>query len=352
MTELALYRKYRPQSFKDVLGQDHVVSVLSGALKEGNLAHAYLFSGSRGTGKTSVARIFARELGTDDKDLYEIDAASNRGIDDIRALRDAVYVLPFSSKYKVYIIDEVHMLTKEAFNALLKTLEEPPSHVLFILATTELEKLPETIVSRCQTFSFRKPTIAVLKEMVGKIAKKEGFSLETASSELLALLADGSFRDAHGMLQKVISASHDKKVSVEEVERVTGAPRGELLNQFLDALDRHHVSEGIAVLHLAVAQNTDMKIFIKLVLERIRAVLLLRYAPNLKKAIEEEYSESDFKYLHNLSQKKDSGVNSTALKRLLEALDEVGRAYVLELPLELALIDLSGRISASPDVHK
>ena len=157
MSESVLYRKYRPQSFKEVLGQEHVVEALEGAIRLGRVAHAYLFSGSRGTGKTSVARILAKALGTSETDLYEIDAASNRGIDDIRLLRDGVSAVPFESKRKVYIIDEVHMLTKEAFNALLKTLEEPPPHVIFILATTELEKVPETIISRCQTFSFKRP---------------------------------------------------------------------------------------------------------------------------------------------------------------------------------------------------
>ena len=158
MSDVALYRKYRPETFAQVIGQEPVIKALQGALSSDSLAHAYLFSGSRGTGKTSIARIFARELGSSENDTYEIDAASNRGIDDIRALRDAVRTLPFDSKYKVYIIDEVHMLTKEAFNALLKTLEEPPRHVIFILATTEEEKLPETIVSRCQSFRFKKPS--------------------------------------------------------------------------------------------------------------------------------------------------------------------------------------------------
>ena len=148
----ALYRKYRPENFDEVLGQDHIVTTLSESLKLGNVAHAYLFSGGRGTGKTTMARILARAVNCSENDLYEIDAASNRGIDDIRELREAVNTLPFESPYKVYIIDEVHMLTKEAFNALLKTLEEPPAHALFILATTEMDKLPETIVSRCQTF--------------------------------------------------------------------------------------------------------------------------------------------------------------------------------------------------------
>ena len=146
MNEVALYRKYRPQKFADVLGQDSVVAVLERSIKDKSITHAYLFSGGRGTGKTTIARIFAEAIGCKPSDLYEIDAASNRGIDDVRLLREAVQTMPFESPYKVYIIDEVHMLTKEAFNALLKTLEEPPSHIVFILATTEKEKLPETVI--------------------------------------------------------------------------------------------------------------------------------------------------------------------------------------------------------------
>src|SRR6266436_4362104 len=146
-----LYRAYRPQDFSEVRGQEHIVKALEAAIKSKKISHAYLFSGGRGTGKTSVARILARELGVTDKDLYEMDAASNRGIDDIRELREGVYAMPFESPYKFYIIDEAHMLTKEAWNALLKTLEEPPAHVIFILATTDIDKVPDTIVSRCQT---------------------------------------------------------------------------------------------------------------------------------------------------------------------------------------------------------
>lgn len=193
MSDQALYQKYRPQTFDEVLGQEHVVEALQKAAANDRIAHAYIFSGTRGTGKTSLARIFARAIGTSPRDLYEMDGASNRGIDEIRALRDELHTLPFESKYKVYIIDEVHMLTKEAFNALLKTLEEPPQHVVFILATTEFEKLPDTIVSRCQSFVFKTPGAPILKEMLLRAAKKEKVSLEPAAAELIALIASGSF---------------------------------------------------------------------------------------------------------------------------------------------------------------
>ena len=193
MTEsaLALYRKYRPASFAEVRDQEHIVSVLEGAIKKKQIPHALLFAGSRGTGKTTLARIFAREIGTSEIDLYEIDAASNRGIDDIRELKEAVHTLPYESARKVYIIDEVHMLTKEAFNALLKTLEEPPAHVVFILATTEEDKLLDTIKSRCQVFRFRAPSRGVLAKTVIDVAKKEGFKLKLEAADLIGVEADG-----------------------------------------------------------------------------------------------------------------------------------------------------------------
>src|SRR3989344_4946079 len=236
MTDTALYRKYRPQNFDDVLGQEHVTKPLREALRAGRITHAYLFYGSRGTGKTSVARILAHEIGCAPEDIYEIDAASNRGIDEIRALREAVHTLPFRSPYKVYIIDEAHMLTKEAFNALLKTLEEPPPHVIFILATTEPSKIIDTIISRCQVFTFKKPNQQILKQSVARIAKEEGFELLPASADLIATLAEGSFRDAESILQKVISSSADKKISIEEVEMITGAPKARLLNDIINSI--------------------------------------------------------------------------------------------------------------------
>lgn len=335
-----LYRKYRPQKWKEVVGQDHVVSVLEGSLKEGTIAHAYLFCGSRGTGKTSVARIFARALSVSTNDLYEIDAASNTSVDDIRTLTEAVNTLPFESPYKVYILDEVHMLSKSAFNAFLKTLEEPPKHVIFILATTELEKVPDTVVSRCQTFIFKKPTQKILKDVVMQIAKKEGFVLEPASAELIALLGDGSFRDTQGILQKVIGASADKKISVEEVERVTGAPKGELVNDFLKALDTRDTAKGLQAIHLAEKANIDMLVYLKLVLHKLRAVMLIRSAPAFAKTLADEFGDTDFAFLSALAEKKPSLISSKALATLLASYDMVARSSIPSLPLELALLDI------------
>jgi replication-associated recombination protein RarA len=178
-----LYRTYRPAHWTEVIGQDHIVQTLRESINSGRTAHAYLFSGTRGTGKTTVARILAHELKTAPEDITEIDAASNRGIDDIRELREHVATLPFSSRYKVYIIDEVHMLSKDAWNALLKTLEEPPAHVIFILATTELNKVPDTIVSRCQTFVFRTPNRDILGAQIISIAQKEGYTLDAGAED-------------------------------------------------------------------------------------------------------------------------------------------------------------------------
>ena len=193
MAHQSLYRAYRPHSFKDVIGQPQVTDALAEQIKAKKVGHAYLFAGSRGLGKTSVARIFGKELGVTEKDLYEIDAASNNSVDDIRSLTENMYTLPFESPYKLYILDEAHMLSKSAWNAFLKTLEEPPSHTIFILATTELEKVPETVRSRCQAFQFKKPSREGLAKLVTTVAKKENATLEAGVADLIALLADGSY---------------------------------------------------------------------------------------------------------------------------------------------------------------
>jgi len=338
--DIALYRKYRPKGFSDVLGQDHIIKVIENSIKLKRISHAYLFTGARGTGKTSVARILAREIGCESEDLYEIDAASNRGIDDIREIKESVSASPFKSPYKVYIVDEVHMLTKDAFNALLKTLEEPPTYVVFILATTEVEKLPETVVSRCQVFNFKKPSHSILREMIINVGKKEGFNLEPASADLIALLSEGSFRDAQGTLQKVLSYSEDKKIKLEEVELVTGAPKSQLINSFVEALSDSQLEVGLQTISTAVEQNIDMKTFLKLILQRLRFVMLLRLKAGLDADIEKELRKEDFDFLKKLSIQKESKVNSQSLLEFLEAYDRIGSSYVPQLPLELALLKI------------
>ena len=341
-SHLALYRKYRPTTFKDIIGQDHIVSVLEGSLKTGNVAHAYLFYGGRGIGKTSIARILARELGTSDNDLTEIDAASNNGVENIRDLREAVRVFPFDSKYKIYIFDEVHMLSKGAFNALLKTLEEPPEHVIFMLATTELEKVPDTIVSRCQVFTLKKPTEVILKEMVVSLAKKEGVKIDSEASELIAMLGDGSFRDTQGILQKVISISSDEKLTRSEVERVTGAPKQELVFNFITSLIDENIELGFTAIAEATAQNIDMLIFMKLVLKTLRTGLLLRYAPEMKGELSLSLSESEKNFFKDALKEKKGAITSKTLVVLLDAYQNMKFAFIPQLPLEIALVEILG----------
>ena len=344
MHDLALYRKYRPKSFKEVLGQDHIVKVLESSVKTNKVSHAYLFVGSRGTGKTSVARIFATSIGVSTNDLYEIDAASNRGIEDIKELRDGVRVLPFDSKYKVYIIDEVHMLSKDAWGALLKTLEEPPKHVIFILATTEFHKVPDTIISRCQVFTFKKASDAICKKMLLDVAEKEGFELDAGSAALLAILADGSFRDGLGELQKVLNFSKSKKIEREDIEKITGAPKTTLVNDYISAIADKNLEKGIGTVRKASEANLDMKLYFKLIIQKFRLAVILRYAPKLKEEMAGDLSEGDLDFLNDLVKKDKEGMlRSGALGILLETYQSMDNAFITELPLELALVKILGQ---------
>lgn len=336
----ALYRKYRPQKFDDVVGQDHIVSVLEGAVKRGEIAHAYLFSGTRGTGKTSVARILAKEIKTTATDLVEIDAASNTSVEDVRSLNESVHSLPFESKYKVYIIDEVHMLSKSAFNALLKTLEEPPKHVVFILATTEMEKLPDTVVSRCQAFVFRKPTQKILSDQIRKVSKKEGYTIEDDAAELIALLGDGSFRDALGILQKVMSATEKKTIDAESTAKVTGAPSTKIIGRIISGIANKNADETLGAVKEAVDANTDMKTFLKILLHKMRLLLLLKYAPEMKETIKSQLSGEEYKEFSSLASDKAKEINSKTILELLEAFTRLPYAAVPQLPLEIAVINI------------
>lgn len=341
MHDLALYRKYRPKAFKEVLGQNHIVNILESSVENKKVSHAYLFVGSRGIGKTSVARIFATNIGVSANDLYEIDAASNRGIEDMKELRSGVRVLPFDSKYKVYIIDEVHMLSKDAWGALLKTLEEPPKHVIFILATTEFRKVPETIISRCQVFVFKKASDTISRKMLLDIAKKEGFTLDAGSAELLAILGDGSFRDALGELQKVLNFSKDKKIKREDVEKITGAPKAVLVNDFISAIAKKNLEKGIMTVKKASEENLDMKLYFKLIIEKFRIAIILRYAPKLKDKMASDLGETDLEFLQNLvKEDKEGMIRSPSLSILLQAYQDMNNAFITELPLELALVKI------------
>jgi DNA polymerase III subunit gamma/tau len=343
MTEahIALYRKYRPKTFEEVRGQDSIVKVLEGAIAKKTIPHALLFTGSRGVGKTSIARIFASAIGTHPNDIYEIDAASNRGIDDIRELREAVHTLPYQSERKVYIIDEVHMLTKEAFNAFLKTLEEPPKHVVFILATTEADKLLDTIVSRCQVFTFKAPTRELLREAIMDAAKEEGFSIDTDAGDLIALAADGSYRDGYGILERVIMGAKGKKATADEVAEIIGAPKSQMLMDVVLSIHEKNVEKGLSALKSAATQNVDMKLFSRLVLERVRAVMLVRHSPSDAEVLLSQFRDEDSSALRVIAKDVKSPLNSQALVRLIEAADQTGRVSIDTLPLEIALVDLA-----------
>lgn len=341
----ALYRRYRPEEFSDVRGQDHITKVLAGAVEAGHVAHAYLFSGRRGIGKTSVARILAKELETADRDIYEIDAASHRGIDDVRELKEAVGSLPYESDYKVYIIDEVHMLTTPAFNALLKTLEEPPEFVIFILATTEPDKLPETIISRCETHEFQQPSTTVLAEAVEDTAASEGYTIDDAAATTIAQAADGSFRDALGLLEKCMRAAEKKHVSGELAAEITGLPAAALIKKIVfSGLGSGETDTALEALKQASDKNIDPSRLFARVIQTVRQVLILRFAPDLGTDIREEVGESLYKKIKQAADEgSESAITAKTLHTLLSHHNRLSADTLGHLPLELAVISIIGK---------
>lgn len=330
----SLYRVYRPSTFDEVVGQDHIVSVLRSTAEKKTPSHAYLFSGGRGTGKTSLARIFAKALGVSSNDIYEIDAASNRKVEEARALIAGVSTLPMESAYKVYIIDEVHMLTKDAFNTLLKTLEEPPRHVVFILATTEKEKVLDTVISRCQTYTFKHPSLETLTNHVIHIAHKEGITLSKGNAELIARSGDGSFRDTLGVLEKVLLLSGDAVLSEAEIRAVTGVPSRALVLQFVQALGMQETKSAFEALETAASLETNMQVFVDLALDLLRAVLVVRFGgPELQAQYQQRLSEDEYAAIQKLAQ-EGKGIDSVRLLQFLQAAPDLAKTKHPVLYLE------------------
>ena len=298
MEYLVLARKFRPQTFEDVAGQEHVVKTLRNSIGQGRVAHAFLFSGPRGVGKTSVARILAKSLNCEkgptatpcnvcsncreitngsSLDVREIDGASNRGIDEIRELRENVKFAPAAAKYKIYIIDEVHMLTREAFNALLKTLEEPPSHVIFIFATTESHKVPATILSRCQCYDFRRISLKEIAANLGRVAAAEGIKISPSALLWIAEAGDGSMRDAQSIFDQVISYA-GMDIKDDDVEESLGLADRKYLFRLSEAVLQRDAGACLIILEEAYLAGIDMKHFYQILVKHFRNLLLVKIA--------------------------------------------------------------------------
>ncbi|HBG81701.1 TPA: DNA polymerase III subunit gamma/tau [candidate division CPR2 bacterium] len=349
----ALYRKYRPGNFEEVTGQEHITKTLKNAIGMGQISHAYLFTGPRGVGKTSIARIFAKTINCKDIkkgeacnkcvmcksfidgkaiDMIEIDAASNRGIDEIRDLRDKIKFAPNQAKYKVFIIDEVHMLTKEAFNALLKTLEEPPAHAIFVLATTEIHKVPDTIISRCQRFDFERINTKLITARLEDISKKEGFEYELKALEMIAVEASGGLRDAISLLDQV-SSFNAKKITEMEIKSIIGRADLEQIFNVALLMAKGKTKEPLDIINDLVLRGGDVNQFVKNLLEFLREVFLFKLARRESEKIPKEYLE-----------KVSNATSERELIDILEILANVEKQSKLsslpQLPLEIALVKI------------
>lgn len=349
----ALYRKYRPSVFDDVIGQTVIVKTLKNAITNNKLTHAYLFTGPRGTGKTSTAKILAKTINCENlenfipcgqcnsciqiynkqsTDIIEIDAASNNGVDEIRELKSKVNLVPANSKYKVYIIDEVHMLSTGAFNALLKTLEEPPSHVIFILATTEPHKIPATILSRCQRFDFKKVSKNHIVELLKKISENEKIDIEDQALNEIALLAQGGVRDSISMLDQAISYCNNH-ITSEDIQDINGTIDNDQIKKIIEFLFKKNI---VSILKKIDELDQKGKNFIKLtekMIHYMRNVLICKLTPNY-------FEISEQKEYENIIEKNDVNLLFSYIKYFSEALSKMKDSDDEKLTLELYLIEM------------
>jgi len=363
----ALYRKWRSQTFDQVVGQEHVIQTLRNALREERVAHAYLFSGPRGTGKTSIARILAKALNCSapeaerpcDKcptcvaisegrmlDLIEIDAASNNSVDDVRDLRDKVGFRPSEGRYKVYIIDEVHMLSISAFNALLKTLEEPPPHARFMLATTEPHKIPATILSRCQRFDLRRISVPQIVTHLQMIAKAEGFGAEPEALSAIARSAQGCMRDAISLLDQMLSYGN-QTVTFLQVQESLGAVSGQSVAELVNAIAARNVAAGLTLIQQLLTQGASLTEFCHQVVEHLRGVMVLQMAGDA--GLLSDLPVETVQLMQRQAQGLALPMTLYAIKRFSSAVAELKGSHQPQLPLELAFIEsIQGEVSALP----
>jgi DNA polymerase-3 subunit gamma/tau len=352
----ALYRKWRPQTFEEVVGQQHVVRTLRNALTSDRIHHAYLFTGPRGTGKTTMARLLAKAvncLAPDDQrpcnqcaicqavnerrllDLIEIDAASNTGVDDVRELRERVGFRPNEARYKVYVIDEVHMLSNAAFNALLKTLEEPPPHAIFVLATTEPHKIPATVLSRCQRFDFRRISVSDIVVRLEWLTQQEDIQADREALTLIARQATGSMRDAESLLDQL--ASYDGKgITVADVRAALGAGTSETVLQVTDALAKGDVAQGLGAINTAVDEGADPRQFARQMVEHLRALLLVRLESGV---IPPHVSDDVRPRLKEQAHSFSPRALARAVRLFNQAAAEAKGGWQPQLPLEMAFVE-------------